>query len=232
MDHEKDAMKAIEKLLDRNNMNIISDGFEVCGTKFDCIAKREDEDKFYIVGHSFSDDFDEEDLAIDRKVADKAVIEAIKKINFDSGDRGIEFCWIRFKMISDKHALASIAFGVKVRDIYESIKEEEVKLDQNLKEYEKRLIKEFTELAERTFKLGKFIIDNYNKKSEEELDCPIQILVSQFNHMREYLSILLLRAEMNSLPINIEDFLGIVVISDSIDSIIDKMIVSSVSKED
>ena len=135
-------------------------------------------------------------------------------------------------MINDNRAIASIAFGVKVKDIYEPIKEEKVKSNQNIKEYEKRLIEEFNELAERTFKLGKFIVENYNKKSEEELDCPIHILISQFNHMREYLSILLLRAQLNSLTINMEDFLNIVIISDSIDSIIDKMIVSSVSKED
>ena len=231
MDQEK-VMTAIEKLLDRNNMNIICDGFEACGTKFDCIAESEDKDKIFIIGHSFSDNLDEEDITIDRKTADKAVVEAIKKINFDTGDKGIEFCWIRFKMINDNRAIASIAFGVKVKDIYEPIKEEKVKSNQNIKEYEKRLIEEFNELAERTFKLGKFIVENYNKKSEEELDCPIHILISQFNHMREYLSILLLRAQLNSLTINMENFLNIVIISDSIDSIIDKMIVSSVSKED
>lgn len=227
MDHEEKILEKIKKVLNRKNISIICDGFVVDDTGFDFIAENESKDKIFIVGHSFSDDLDE-DIVIDRKIADKAVIEAIRKIGCDPGDRGIEFCWIRIKMIDENKAILSIEFGVTVRDISKPIKEETADSDQNLKEYEKHLINEFYELAERTSKLGKFIVNSYNKSEEEELDCPIYILVSQFNHMREYLSILLLRAEMNSLPINMEDFLDIVVISDSIDSIIDKMIASSV----
>ena len=229
MDNEEKILEKIKKALNRENTNIICDGFTVDKTRFDFIAENESKNKIFIVGHSFNDDLSE-DIVIDRKVADKAAIEAIKKIGYDPGDRGIEFCWVRIKVIDENKAICSIEYGVKVTsgncEESKSVENSDRNTNKKLEAYEVRLIDELVYIAKKLEDLGKFIIE-YNKDPEIEIDSPIQLLVSQFLHMREYFSILYLRASILDLPINAKDFFNIVIVSKSVDDIIDGMIAST-----
>lgn len=229
MNHEEKILEKIKELLNSKNISIICDGFVVDDTRFDFIAENEYKDKIFIVGHSFSDDLSE-DIVIDRKISDKAVIEAIKKIDFDLGNRDIEFCWIKIMIVDENKAICAIECGVKIASDNckesKSIENLDRNTDKKLEEHEKQLIDELKYIADKTEKLGKLIIE-YNKDPEIEIDSPIQLMVSQFLHMREYFSILYLRANLLDLSIDVKDFFNIVIVSKSVDVIIDGMIAST-----
>ena len=73
-----------------------------------------------------------------------------------------------------------------------------------MKSYKKRLIKEYYDLLERTDKLGT-LLDKYEDNDLDfELNCPFELLETQYHTMRTYLYILEQRAEIEKINLDKE----------------------------
>lgn len=70
-----------------------------------------------------------------------------------------------------------------------------------MESYKKRFIAEYYELSDRIEKLGKTIHDYRNKTLIFELECPIELLESQYISMMSYKYVLKQRAEVEGIKL-------------------------------
>ena len=67
-----------------------------------------------------------------------------------------------------------------------------------MEDYRERLIEEYGQLSERFQKLGAFIDQALEGTLEQKLNCPIEILMTQYFAMQTYLSVLDMRIKLES----------------------------------
>ncbi|QBX24710.1 crAss001_48 related protein [Streptococcus equinus] len=63
--------------------------------------------------------------------------------------------------------------------------------------YKERMVNEYWELMERSSKLGSAIV----QKSQDELNCPVELLKAQYSAMETYRNILRVRAEIEGIEL-------------------------------
>lgn len=68
--------------------------------------------------------------------------------------------------------------------------------------YKERMVKEYNELKERTYKLGSMLLKYDNGDLEFEPTCPIYLLRDQYSLMGDYLKVLEKCAVFEGVPLN------------------------------
>ena len=90
----------------------------------------------------------------------------------------------------------------KFIDVFVCIEEDNKDGEKEMEDYKIRFIKEYKELKERYNKLRKIIVKAEAGTLDFQLSCSLDLLEQQANHMRNYLHILEIRAEIEGVDIN------------------------------
>lgn len=221
-----------KNLMERYGFESKYDGFDIDGFKFDCVGWNEDKKVLLIVFHEISDSLDGDSKPVPRTIADKAITLVIDEVGKELGDFNIQFAAVKYVRFNDdpNRAVARFQYNIRVVDdneikdnfekkmleVIANYKPDEI--DEDLPAWKLRFIDEYNCLADRAMKLCSALSMDDDQRGFS-FTCPWDMLFDQLVAMRDYLSILVLRAPLENIPIDVDKFRRFALAYDSLEAI-------------